>query len=125
MMAPQVATVPEAERIPGVPEVQNRFLSADGRHVLVSTPTGNDTDWERYTLTVYERGTGKRLGEFKSHVSTVPFFVTDSRVVFETGPYTRQSVEEPPKIRAVDLTSGKEVWSKEVRDPEYRGPFPP
>jgi len=127
MMAPQVAAVAPAARIAGLPEDQ--FLSADGRHVLVSTPTGNDTDWDRYTLTVYERGTGKRVGEFKSHLSVVPFFVTDSRVVLETGPYSRQAeealVEEPPKIRAVDLQTGKEVWSKEVRDPEFRGPFPP
>jgi hypothetical protein len=139
-MTPGVAPEPEArgldenamllaadERVPGLPPTQ--FLSADGRHVLTSERIGDDRVWEKYLLTISERETGQRVGSFRSHLSTVSFFVTDSQVVYETGPYSRRSksgvVEEPLKIRAVDLRNGQEAWSQEVRDTTFRGPFPP
>jgi hypothetical protein len=31
---------------------------------------------------------------------------------------------EPLSIRVADLRSGAELWSKEIRDTEFRGPFP-
>lgn len=115
------------ERLAGLPE--NQFLSADGRHILVSERVGDDRVWEKYKLTIYERDTGERVGEFRSHLSMAPFFVTDSSVIYETGAYVRrtgtQMTEEPLKIRAVDLNSGRELWSREVRDTAYHGPFPP
>jgi hypothetical protein len=124
---PSAEAVPAANRLRDVSGPQ--ILSADGRHILTSTRTGDDRVWEKYTLAVHERGTGKRLGEFKSHVAVVPFFVTDSQVVYETAPYTRRTdaglAEEPAKLRAVDLQTGKELWSRPVRETAYRGPVPP
>lgn len=32
--------------------------------------------------------------------------------------------EQPLCLRAVDLTTGRELWSWEIRDPAFRGPFP-
>src|SRR5581483_842562 len=72
----RVALLSDNERIPALPETQ--FLSADGRHILVSEQTGDDRVWEKYRLTIYDRRTGERVGEFKSHLSLVPFFVLDS-----------------------------------------------
>ena len=50
-------------------------------------------------------------------------------VIYETPPAARQVqrnlTEEPLTIRAVDLSTGREVWSREVRDTTYLGPFPP
>jgi hypothetical protein len=123
----QPSLLPASERLPGLPETQ--VLSADGRHILVSRRTSDDRVWEKYTLAIYERGTGKWMGELKSHFSVVPFFVTDSHIIFETRPYARNTeagpVEEPLKIRAVDLKTGQELWNREVRDLTYRGSFPP
>jgi hypothetical protein len=116
-----------AERIPALPA--NQLLSADGRHVLVSEVAGDQQAWEKYRLTVYRRDMGERVGEFRSHLAMMPFFVTGSIVIFETGPYVRATqageVAEPLKIRAVDLRTGSEVWSREVRDTAFRGSFPP
>src|SRR5262249_1769751 len=127
MRGPRAEVIPAAERLPGIPEPQ--FLSTDGRHVLVSKRTGDESVWDKYTLTIFDRGTKQRVGGFKPHVSHVPFTVLDSRVIFETGPYARRTrtgvVEEPLKLRAVDLQSGNELWSRQVRDTTYRGPFPP
>ena len=105
------------------------FMSLDGKHLLASNLTGEDVEWEQYTLTVFEKKSKKRLGEFKSHLSTVPFVVQDSQIVFTTGAFTRRVgeklVKQPLKLRAVNLNDGQETWSHEIRDTEYRGPLPP
>ena len=121
------AELADAERLPGVPEPQ--LLSADGRHVLGSELTADDSVWEKYLWTIYDRATGEPVGEFKTFQSLAPFFVSDAQVIYETPPFARQVqgdlIEEPLKIRAVDLSTGEEVWSREVRDTTYRGRFPP
>lgn len=127
--AAQPRRVPDArveERLPAVAGTQ--FVSADGRHVLASERVADDSVWDKYKWTIYDRA-GKRLGEVRSHLSRAPFFVLDSELVHETGPYVRRTergmIDEPLKIRAVDLRSGKELWNRPVRDTAYRGPFPP
>jgi len=121
------AAAPQADRVAAVKGAQ--FLSADGRHVLASQRTGDERQWDKYTLTVYERGTGNRLGSFRSHLATVPFVVQGARAVFETGPFSRRVgegvVSDPPKLHSVDLETGKEVWSRAVGETNYRGPSPP
>jgi hypothetical protein len=123
---PRAQDVPAGARLPGVEGDQ--FLSADGRHILASE-SDDDAEWDKYALSIHERASGKKPGEFKSHLPFVPFFVVDSLVVFETEAYSRRVgktlVEEPLKLRAVDLTTGKEAWSRVVRDTKYRGPYPP
>lgn len=113
----------------GLNDSKDRFSSADGRNIMVSKQTGDNADLDKYTLTVLDRKANTRLGEFKSQVSLVPYFVDDSRVIYESSPYVQRTgkglVQEPPRIRAVDLKSGKEVWSFELRDTRYRGSFPP
>jgi hypothetical protein len=142
METPQLATVatvapappsapashlgPEA-LLPGVPEPQ--FLSADGRHVLSSQRIAADPTWEKYLWALYDRNSGERLGEFRTHVRYAPFFVTGSSVVYETGPYARRlgaSIEEAPlQLQAADLSTGRPLWSAPVRDITDRRPPPP
>jgi len=125
---PRPVLLPAADRLGGLPETQ--FSSADGRHVLVSKQVGGGTDWDKYLLTLYERSAGLKVGEFKSHLSTVPFVVSDGQVIFETGPYARrgpngQLEEEPLTVRSIDLKTGAQRWARPVRDTALRGPFPP
>jgi hypothetical protein len=126
-LAPRPPDLPVAERLARVSGPQ--LLSADGRHVLNTQRIADTSVWEKYRWTIYDRGTGERVGEFKSHVSLGSFFVLDSQVIYETGPYLRRTenglVDEPLKIRAVDLQTGQELWSWQVRDTTFRGPFPP
>jgi hypothetical protein len=126
--APSVLTSVAAEkRIVGV--TGSQFISADGRHVQSSERIANDAVWKNHRWTIFDRVTGERLGEIKSHVSVAPFFVADTQVIYETTPSLRQTqnglVEEPAKIRAVDLNTGQELWSKQIRDTAFRGPYPP
>jgi hypothetical protein len=116
-----------AERLPDVSGPQ--FLSADGDHVLSSERIADDRVWEKYLWSIYDRRTRDRIGEFRTYVSVAPFFISDSQVIYETSPYTRQVkgdlLEEPLKIRAVDLSTAQQVWSRPIRDTTYLGPLPP
>lgn len=102
-----------------------QYESADGRHLLHSERIADDRTWQKYRWTVTERDTGRRLGETRSHVSFAPFVVRGSMLVFETTPYARGTDAQPAKLRGVDLQSGREQWSTEVREVVYRGPMPP
>ncbi|HEX9732570.1 MAG TPA: hypothetical protein VGG06_11355 [Thermoanaerobaculia bacterium] len=105
------------------------FTSADGRHVLASARQDGGDPWQRYQWTIYERATGARLGELAHVNSTAPFLVADASLFFLSQPYSRRRgedfVEVPMQIRAVDLASGVELWTKDVSDPSFRGLFPP
>ncbi len=115
------------ERLVGVPGPQ--FIAADSGHVLGSERVADDRVWDKYRWTIYERLTGKRVAEIRNHLPQAPFVVLGSQVIYETGPYLRRTemdlIDEPLKIRAVDLQTGQELWSWPVRDTTFRGPFPP
>jgi len=120
---PNLAAHERLARIKGI-----QFISADNAHVLTSQRVTNDSVWDKYGWTIYERTTGKQIAQIKNHKSYAPFFVFNSMLFYETGPYMRRidkSLEdEPLKIRAVSLQTGEVVWSWEIRDTKYRGPFP-
>ena len=113
--------------VPGVPEPQ--FRSADGKHVMHPEQVADDTVWDKYVWTVYDAGSGERLGQVKSHVRFAPFFVTGTLLVTTSGPELRQTeqgaVEEPLRIKALDLTTGELAWTQPVRDTANRLPPPP
>jgi hypothetical protein len=113
--------------VAGVPEPQ--FRSADGKHVMHPEAVADDTVWDKYVWTVYDAGSGARLGQVKSHVRYAPFFVTRTLLVTTTGPGLRQTgqglVEEPLQIKAFDLTTGEVAWTQPIRDTANRLPPPP
>jgi hypothetical protein len=102
-----------------------QYQSADGRHVLTSQQVAEDPEWNKYRWVVTDRETGQRLGEFRNHIAFAPFVVRDSVIVFETTPYIHGADEEPAKLRGVDLQTGREAWSVEVREVIFRGTMPP
>ena len=105
-----------------------QFLSADGRHVLVSERVADDSIWEKYQWTVYERGSNRRLGALRDYRSHAPFVVVGSSIIYETGPFERRTerglISEPLRIRTVELGRANQLWSRPIRDTTYRGPFP-
>jgi hypothetical protein len=104
----------------------NQYESADGRNTLASERVADDREWQKYRWSVYERSTGRKIGEMRSHVSFAPFVVRDNTVIFETTPFIAPGrVAEPAKLRGVSLDTGRETWSVPVREVVYRGPMPP
>ena len=111
------------EKISGAGATQ--YESADGRHILASEQIADDKTWAKYRWTIFERSTNKRVGQFQTHLAFTPFVVRDSMLIYETTPYIRGKSAEPAKLRGVSLATGQETWSVEVRELEFRGPFPP
>jgi len=101
------------------------FASADGRHVLASRPVEGDTD---YLWKISDAATGAVLGTFRSDVSMSPFTVAGTRLIYVAQPGLRlegsKMVEEPLRLRALDVATGRELWSRDIRDTAFRGPFP-
>lgn len=105
-----------------------KFLSADGRHVLVSRRADSSSPLEPYRWSIYTRD-GRLLGELSSQRSAAPFVVAGARVLFEARPsgawIDGEMVTRPLRLQAVELTNGLEAWNQPIRQVEFAGPFPP
>ena len=125
--APRGPDLAPEQALPGVAGTQ--FVSADGRHVLASERVNDERVTEPYRWTIYERASGERQGQIRSLVSWTPFFVSGNRLIHESPTYLESRegaiTESPLQLRAVDLGTGKVLWTRPVRDTAYRGPFPP
>jgi hypothetical protein len=105
------------------------FLSGDRRDILVAERTGSPTKAEPYILTIYDRISRARIGQIRSHFSVVPFFINDSEVIYESATYNQRTeqgfIEQPHRLVAIDLKTGSQVWSLQLGQTDYTGPFPP
>jgi hypothetical protein len=128
--APRRPRLQELEA-PAVAAAEGRqFLSADSRHVLVSEPLhASEFTLNPHQWTVYERGSGTRLGSVPAPVAATPFVVVGTTLYYTTPVQVllqgSRMVEHRAALRAVNLTTGAEVWQKAVQETAYKGPFPP
>lgn len=103
------------------------LASIDGRHILRSERL-EATLGNRYRWTVTD-ATGTKIAAIDAPVSMAHFVVSGNRLLYVAQPSARkvgsQLVQEPMRLRALDLESGVELWSAPITDSEYRGPFPP
>ena len=107
-----------------------QFLSADGRHVLVTERTASaEFRIDQHRWTIYDRESGAKLGSLRSVVSATPFVVVGRTLYYTSPPWADRRgdkmVRRGAMMHAVDLASGTDVWAKTVRDSAFRGPFPP
>lgn len=107
-----------------LPGAARRFRSAGGEHVLVSQPI--EQGFYRWTV---QNSKGQALGSLDSRHSYLPFDVVDGVLLFVqplTMRFDKGDVEvQLPAVNAVQLQDGKLLWTAEIRDTEFRGPFPP
>lgn len=105
-----------------------QFNSKDDKHILISDKTSSDSVFNNYRWQIFDKTTQKRIGEMANYRSYAPFCVIGRILIYESGPYLRRSgndiKETPLQIIAVDLDTGKQVWTKQIMDFIYRGPFP-
>jgi hypothetical protein len=105
------------------------FTSADGRHSLVSQRNPSNNPAARYRWTVTDPSNGAVLGGIESAVSTAPFVVHGSTLLYLRQPAMVQRgaavTQVELSLTAVDLASGVELWHRQVADTRLRGPFPP
>ena len=138
-LAPERPRILEGSgRLTGLPDKGIQFLSADGQHVLTSTRIADERVWDRYRWRIYERATGAVVGMMHAHRSHADFMISDGTLLYVTLPALRRLPEDkrsgsssnvwseaPLGLRAVDLVSGAELWTRPIRDTRYYGPFPP
>lgn len=105
-----------------------RFSSVDGRHELASVRTGDAASATPYRWTISDRATGTVLGSFPAEVSMSPFVVVGNRLIHVAQPGLLAAggklVDQPLRLRAVDLATGHELWTREIFDTEFRGAMP-
>jgi hypothetical protein len=110
--------------------IERQFLSADGRHVLVTEPVNTaEFTLERHRWTVYERESGLRLGSVPAIASAMPFLVVGTNLYAMAPAHAiRQGskfVEQRAALRAVNLQTGTEMWKSAVLETDFSGPLPP
>jgi hypothetical protein len=105
-----------------------QMTSANGKHVLSSERSEDGKLRKSYRWTITDAG-GTAIGTLEAPVSMAPFVASGSRLFYVAMPAARQEdgklIEEPLRLRALDLQTGAELWSAAVVDSTYRGPFPP
>lgn len=105
-----------------------QIRSIDGRHILRSERNPEGGLWNRYRWTITDAA-GVKLGSVEAPVSMAAFVVSGNQLFYVAQPSVRREenklVEQPLRLRALDLRTGAELWASAVVDSTYRGPFPP
>jgi hypothetical protein len=104
-------------------------VSSDGRY-LVRGRRVKDEKEAYYLWQVIDRNTEKTVAEFHNPSAIfAPFFIREGVLYYETKPSIGQRATDdvvlPLHIRAVELSTGKEIWTRPFRDTSQRGPLPP
>jgi hypothetical protein len=100
-----------------------RTASADCRHLLASKAM------DGWLWSIYSTRTGERVAQLHMREPASQFFIRDgslfgispARIVRADG---HLKVDEPWRFMAIDLKTGKELWSRPIRETAYLGPYP-
>jgi PQQ-like domain len=126
--AQELRTSAVAEKAGRQVDGPRQLTSLDGRYTLHSERSGEDKLWAPYRWTVTDAA-GRTVGTVDAPVSMAPFVVAGSRILYVAQPVVRvegkKMIEEPLRLRALDLKTGAEMWTAVVTDTAYRGPSPP
>lgn len=111
------------------PAGARQFASADGRHVLVTRALDGEPAWRSHEWSIHERTTGALVGTVQRPHPALAFVVVDG-ILYSVSPASAVVEdgtvrEEARALRAVDLASGNELWTRSVEEVQFRGPFPP
>jgi hypothetical protein len=104
-----------------------RYVSADGRHALTSRRSADGTsDW---LWRIYSLESGRQAALLRQKSAAARFFLTASELVHEA-PAAQYAVDgvivqKPLRLRAVNLGTASESWTRPLRDTTYRGGYLP
>ncbi len=125
----QLATRAGQERFAVKADGNRQYLSADSRHLLLSETTQAADPASRYRWTLVERASGAVLGSLAASAPTAPFVVSGSRLILVSQPRVQrvadQWQEESRALKAIDLATGAQLWTRSLIDPSFRGPAAP
>jgi outer membrane protein assembly factor BamB len=103
-------------------ELTFRSFSRDCRHLLASS------EMDGWVWHIYSIITGKQIAEIHNPLPGPEFFVSGSNLIYQS-PAAGESIAgrlriDPPKLVALDLNSGKELWARPIGETAYAGPYP-
>jgi hypothetical protein len=104
-----------------------RYISADGRHALASRRASDgEADW---LWRIYSLESGRQAARLRQQSAAARFFLTPSHLIHEAAATQHAQdgviVRKPLRLRAVDLGTGLESWTRPLRDTAYRGGYLP
>jgi hypothetical protein len=99
-----------------------RNFSRDCRHLLASKEA------EGWVWHIYSTITGKQIAEIHNPLPGPEFFVSGANLIYQSpagGEETAGRVRiDPPRLVAINLDSGKELWARPIGETAYVGPYP-
>jgi hypothetical protein len=123
---------PDGEPLPDVdlgPGYAAWSVSSDGTLFLITKSAGSTTSGAiQYSWSIYVIASGEHVAEFRLPQAATAFFVWNSNVIYESSAYAERGLagwrQHPLAIRTVNFTTGKEVWSRQLRETRYAGSYP-
>ncbi len=117
-----------SERVSGLAGTQ--FRSADGSYAQVATAVADGHLGAQWRWTLHERSSGRALSQVVLPYAHAPYLVNGNRVIWQSPPLTQRQasgdyLEQPSRLVATELGSGRELWSVGLLAQEYRGVLPP
>jgi hypothetical protein len=106
-----------------------QYPSADTRHLLASRRNNSADASGRYDWMIFSIATGEQIAELHLDIPAAWFFVIGGSLIHDV---PRRAVRvddtwvgESPKLRAIDMQTGSEQWTWNLRDTAFRGSMPP
>jgi hypothetical protein len=105
-----------------VSEFTFRDFSRDCRHLLASK------GMDGWIWQIYSTITGKQTAEIHNPLPGPEFFVSGASLIYQS-PAGGESIAgrlriDPPRLVAISLDSGKELWARPIGETAYVGPYP-
>jgi len=99
-----------------------RNFSRDCRHLLASK------EMDGWVWHIYSTITGKQIAEIHNPLPGPEFFVSGANLIYQS-PAAGESIAgrlriDPPRLVAINLDGGKELWARPIGETTYVGPYP-
>ena len=99
-----------------------RNFSRDCRHLLASKAM------DGWVWHIYSTITGKQIAEIHNALPGPEFFVSGDSLIYQS-PASGEEIAgrlriDPPRLVAINLDNGKELWARPIGETTYVGPYP-
>ncbi len=99
-----------------------RNFSRDCRHLLASK------EMDGWVWHIYSTITGKQIAEIHKPLPGPEFFVSGASLIYQS-PAGGEEIAgrlriDPPRLVAINLDNGKELWARPIGETTYVGPYP-
>lgn len=128
MPAPRTPDLVGAARLAGLDGTQ--FRAADDAAVQVSSAVPDDLLGTQWRWSLHERSSGRALGSVVLPYANAPFLLRGAQLLWRSEPLTlRQASGDyqplPARLVAQSMGNGRELWSVDLMDHDFRGTLPP